>query len=177
MKKSQWIVLGSAGSGKSHFLNNKKCEEITGFKWRPSGDGRIAHKTEGGCSCWSHPWPYAGELIPECNLVHYCIDDGGTDPEFKDETWEVWTSQIKRRRKAIILITSRKNILSRLRRRHPQTEGLTLFCQDSSRFVEKYKLMINLLKQKNIPYMILNSSNESYNTVTEDEIELIAEGD
>ena len=41
--------------------------------------------------------------------------------------------------------------------------------------VGSYKTLIRLLKEQNISYIILNSSNEQYNIVDESEIETIIE--
>jgi hypothetical protein len=46
----------------------------------------------------------------------------------------------------------------------------------SSMMIKKYELCINFLKQENIFYIIIDSSNRFYNIVPENEIKSIIEG-
>jgi hypothetical protein len=177
MKTSQWIVFGTHYTGKSTFLESKKCKEITGYKWDISPDKTCVYATE--------VLELGTEIINDCNLIHFCLDpEFGIFEKSKDgvvktcKIWETWIyTPIKRKRKSIILVTTRKNILDRIKNQEGNDNLFKRYSKyTSSMMIKKYELCINFLKQENIFYIIIDSSNRFYNIVPENEIKSIIEG-
>ncbi len=177
MKTSQWIVFGTHCAGKSTFLGSKKCKEITGYKWNP-----ITDKT---CVYCEDVLELGTEIINDCSLIHYCLDpEFGIFEKSKDggvkmcEIWKSWIgTPTERKRKSIILVTTRKNILNRIKNREGNGNLFKRYSKyTSSMMIKKYELCINFLKQENIFYIIIDSSNRFYNIVPENEIKSIIEG-
>jgi hypothetical protein len=174
MKTSQWIVFGTHCAGKSIFLGSKKCKEITGYKWNP-----ITDKT---CVYCEDVLELGTEIINDCSLIHYCLDpEFGIFGKSKDggvkmcEIWKSWIdTPIERKRKSIILVTTRKNILNRIKNREGNGNLFKRYSKYTpSMMIKKYEQCINFLKRENILYIIMDSSNEQYNIVDESEIETI----
>jgi|TARA_B100001964_G_scaffold39124_1_gene42662 hypothetical protein len=171
---NQWFIFGLNGAGKSWFLKNKKCEDITKYKWNSEDTFSALDKSwESGdktCAYAFHTLKKFGTVdIHKCNLIHYPIQINGIN----ENVWESWIHK-EREKEAIILITSRQNILQRLKKRG--FNQLDQYIESTPlMMVGSYKTLIRLLKEQNISYIILNSSNEQYNIVDESEIETIIE--
>jgi hypothetical protein len=183
---NQWFIFGLNGAGKSWFLKNKKCEDITKYKWNSEDTFSALDKSwESGdktCAYAFHTLKKFGTVdIHKCNLIHYPIQINGIN----ENVWESWIHK-EREKEAIILITSRQNILQRLKKRGfnrgigipeevrwAQKQLDQYIVSTPLMMVGSYKTLIRLLKEQNISYIILNSSNEQYNIVDESEIETI----
>jgi hypothetical protein len=169
---NQWFIFGLNGVGKSWFLKNKKCEDITKYKWNSEDTfSTLDESWESGdktCAYAFHTLnKYGTNDIHKCNLIHYPIIVDGID----ESVWETWIhNEIKK--EAIILITSRNNILQRLKERGFQQLDKYI-TSTPLMMIEVYKRLIELLNEQNISYTILNSSNEKYNIIDESEIETI----
>ena len=93
----------------------------------------------------------------------------------RQEIWKSWIgTPTERKRKSIILVTTRKNILNRIKNREGNGNLFKRYSKYTpSMMIKKYEQCINFLKRENILYIIMDSSNEQYNIVDESEIETI----
>ena len=144
---NQWFIFGLNGVGKSWFLKNKKCEDITKYKWNSEDTfSALDESWESGdktCAYAFHTLnKYGTNDIHKCNLIHYPIIVDGID----ESVWETWIhNEIKK--EAIILITSRNNILQRLKERGFQQLDKYI-TSTPLMMIEVYKRLIELLNEQ-----------------------------
>lgn len=179
-----WIVSGPTSVGKSTFITNPRCADITGLPpetpvaWPATYSRLDEHDATDLFYHYNTLRPlhlkhrYETSDLPEKHPVINSATDFGQDPR--------WNDLIGREipKKAVVLVAGKQTILQRVRRRQI-IESQTLTNREESRYpaqlwlellesvdiVALYQAWCRELRSHGIPYVLVNSNDGAYSII------------